>query len=187
MRRILTALATAAALCAGTMASAATITQFNKATPDGVFTLSQAQADHLGHSDARFIGFYRIREGNGTTFDAGDTFNVTSLFNSVTGNAGSILAFLNGRNPGLTYTGGYLDPLGETTVGAADSYASGVAFLFGEGSGNIVFRGSGTFNAGHTRGEFDFEVPTAVPLPAAAWMLIAGLGGLAAVARRKTA
>jgi hypothetical protein len=32
-----------------------------------VFTLSQNQADYLGHPDARFIGLYYIREGNGTT------------------------------------------------------------------------------------------------------------------------
>jgi hypothetical protein len=191
MRNALRSLAAIAAICvamgAATVASAATITQFNKTTPDGVFTLSQAQADHLGQSEARFIGFYRIREGNGTVFDAGDTFDVTTMFNSVTSNASKILAFLNGENPGLAYTGGYLDPLGSTTVGEANSYTAGVAFLFGEGAGNIVFRGSGTYNAGQTRGEFDFEVPSAVPLPAAAWMLIAGLGGLAAFARRKAA
>jgi opacity protein-like surface antigen len=67
MRRILTALAAAADMCAGTMASAAAITQFNKATRNGVFTLSQNQADYLGRPDARFIGLYYIREGNGTT------------------------------------------------------------------------------------------------------------------------
>jgi len=195
MRRALRSLAATAAICvamgAATVASAATITQFNKTTPDGVFTLSQAQADYLGYSDARFIGFYRVREGSGTTFDAGDTFNVTTMFNSVTSNASKILAFLNGKNPGLTYTGGYLDILGETTIGEANSYNSGfkegVAFLFGKDAGNIVFRGSGTFNGGQSRGDFDLVVPSAVPLPAAAWMLIAGLGVLAALARRKSA
>jgi hypothetical protein len=179
--------AIAMAMGAATVASAATITQFNKTTPDGVFTLSQAQADYLGQSDAKFIGFYRVREGNGTSFDAGDTFNVATMFNSVTSNASKILAFLNGENPGLSYTGGYLDPLGETTVGDANSYTAGVAFLFGDNAGNIVFRGTGTYNGGQSRGDFDFVVPSAVPLPAAAWMLIAGLGGLAAFARRKTA
>jgi hypothetical protein len=191
MRRVLRSLAATAAICvsmgAATVASAATINQFNKTTNDGVFTLSQAQADFLGYSDARFIGFYRVREGNGTTFNDGDTFNVTTMFNSVTSNASKILAFLNGENPGLTYTGGYLDPLGQTTVGEDNSYTAGVAFLFGENAGNIVFRGSSTYNGGQSRGDFDLVVPSAVPLPAAAWMLIAGLGGLAAFARRKAA
>lgn len=106
MRRILTALAAAADMCAGTMASADAITQFNKATRNGVFTLSQNQADYLGHPDARFIGFYHIREDNGTTFDVGITFNVTTMISSVTGNASNILTYLNGRNPSLSYKGG---------------------------------------------------------------------------------
>jgi hypothetical protein len=37
--------------------------------------------------------------------------------------------------------------------------------------------------------EFDFEpnTPPAVPLPAAGWMLIAGIGGLVAMKRRQKA
>ena len=185
MRKALTALAVAAGMIAATSVSAATVTQFDKTTNDGVFSLSQAQADFLGFSDAKYIGFVRVRNNSaGTTFGAGDTFDATTMGNTVTSGGGSILAFLNGNNADLTYTGGYLDPLGLTTLGPQNSYFRGVAFLFGEGVGNIVFLGSSTFNQDRNNGEFDLEV-SAVPLPAAAWMLIAGLGGLVAVSRRR--
>ncbi|MDW4500376.1 VPLPA-CTERM sorting domain-containing protein [Sulfitobacter sp. D35] len=184
MRKALLALAVGIASLAGA-ASAATITQFNKTTNDGVYNLSAAQAAYLGDASATHIGFFRVREGNGTVLNAGDTFNVATMNNSVTSGAGSILAFLNGRNADLGYTGDFFDALGETTLGAATSFYEGVAFLF-SGNGNIVFRGSSTFNAGQTRGALDLDVP-AVPLPAAGWLLVAGLGGLGLMKRRRKA
>jgi hypothetical protein len=172
-------------------ASAATINQFNKTTNDGVYTLTQAQADYFGFSSATNIGFFRVRDGNGTTFSAGDTFDAITMENSITSGASNVLAFLNGTNTGLTYTGNTLTPatgvfslLGTTTIGAGSSYYEGVAFLF-SGSGAIVFRGSSTFDAGQTRGEFDFTVPPAVPLPAAFPLLLAAVGGLGLLARRR--
>ncbi|ABG31053.1 VPLPA-CTERM sorting domain-containing protein [Roseobacter denitrificans] len=185
MRNLVRSFIVAGLVVLGSSASAATINQFNKTTNDGVYTLTAAQATALGDASATRIGFFRVREGSGTVFNAGDTFDQTTMANSVTSGAGNIIAFLNGRNSSLTYTGGTLEALGTTTVGSSNSYYEGVAFLF-SGTGNIVFRGSSTFNAGQTRGAFDgVGIPAAVPLPAAAWMLIAGLGGLAAFGRRR--
>jgi hypothetical protein len=179
--------ALAATLMAGAVA-AAPISQFNKTTNDGVYTLTQSQADALGYGTADYIGFFRVREGSGTVFDSGDTFDATTLANSVTSGLGNIIAFLNGRNGDLGYSGGFFDDLGTTTVGTGNSYYEGVAFLFSN-PGNIVFRGTSTFNSGQTRGEFDgvgLDVAP-VPVPAALPMLIAGLGGFAALRRKKKA
>ncbi len=169
-------------------ASAATISQFNKTTNDGVFELTGSQADLLGYSTATHIAFFRVREGNGTDFSAGDTFDGATMAASVTSGLGNIIAFLNGTNSGLTYTGSAFEALGETVVGDATSYYNGVAFLF-SGTGNIVFRGSSTFNAGQSRGVLDdpnLQV-SAVPVPASLPFLLAGLGGLFALRRRARA
>lgn len=190
MKAILAGAALALTMIVGG-AQAASITQFNKTTNDGVYTLSQAQADHFGFSTADRIAFFRIREGNGTAFSDGDTFDATSLANSFTSNGSSILAFLNGTNAALTYTGDTLNPatgafdlLGTTTVGAADSYYEGVAFLFNNLSGNIVAGGTSTFNGGQTRGDFVFNVAP-VPIPAAGPLFLAALGAFGFAARRR--
>lgn len=172
----------ALALCVP--ASAATIPQFNRTTNDGVYDLSAAQASALGYAGAEYIGFFRVREGNGTTFNAGDTFDASTMFASVTSGAGSILAFLNGRNPDLSYTGAAFDDLGTTTVGALNSYTEGVAFLF-SGTGNIVFRGSSTFNAGQSRGAITGIDVAPIPLPAGLVLLLSGLVGLGLFARKQ--
>jgi len=176
------AAATAIAITAAGSASAAFITQFNKTTNDGVFALSQAQADWLGYSDADFIAFFRPREGNGTAFDAGDTFDSTTMANSVTSGGGNILAFLNGTNAGLTYTGDAFDDLGTTTVGSSSSYFRGVAFLFESGAGNIVFKGSSTFNGGQAKSS---AAPVPVPVPAALPLGLLALGGLGLYRRQQ--
>lgn len=184
MLTILRGAAIGAAILLGSAASAASISQFNKTTNDGVFALSDAQAASIGYADADYIAFFRVREGNGTLFDAGDTFDSTTLFNSVTSGAGKIIAFLNGTNGNLFYTGDAFADLGLTTVGGDDGYFRGVAFLFSD-PGNIVFRGSSTFNSGQSRGQFDGIDVNPIPLPAAAWMLMASVAGLGVMARRK--
>lgn len=169
---------------AGT-STAAYISQFNKTTNDGVFTLSADQVSFLGYDPSAVdrIGFFRVREGNGTVFNNGDTFDVTTMQNSVIGGANNIVAFLNGTNADLTYTGNAFEALGTTTVGAADSYFRGVAFLFHSSSGDIVFRGTSTFNGGQTRGAY--EGISAVPLPAAAWLFGSAMLGMVGLGYRR--
>lgn len=165
-------------------AEASLVTQFNKTTNDGVYTLSAADAIALGVPSADRVGFFRVREGNGTTFEVGDTFNAASIMNSITSNAGAVLGLFNGTNGDLGYTGGTFAPLGTTVLGAADSYYEGVMFAFANSSGNIVFRGSSTFNGGQTRGDFPYSL---TPVPEATSLCVWGgmilVGGL--VARRR--
>jgi hypothetical protein len=171
-------------------ASAATISSFARGVNDGVFTLTQAQKDFFGVAGAEYLAFWRPRLAGSTTATLGDTFNATTVLNSVTGDS-AILAILNGDNAALGYSGGYLEPLGTTTILAAqNSYVRGVAFLLGS-TGTVLFAG-GNITGGsgpQQRGTLDFVPPiTPVPLPAAGWMLIVGLCGLMLVARgHKTA
>ena len=135
---------------------AALISQFNRATNDGVFSLTSGQAAYLGTPTATKIGLLRIRSGNGVSWSVGDTFNAASVLNSITSGVGNVLGVFNGPidadfngsiDPNglfLTYTGGLWDPLGTTTFE-------------------------------QTKGPADIP---AVPLPAAAWFLLTALGGL---------
>jgi hypothetical protein len=168
------------------VAPAAPVDRFARSTNDGVFSLSDAQADFLGVPTADYIGFFRIRGGGGTNFDDGDTFDAQSIRDSFTAGAGNVLAILNGDNPRLGYTGDFLDPLGTTVLGNPNSYFRGVAILFSSGTINF---GGGNFSPGQTRGAFtDLVVPeedlSAVPVPPAAALLLAGMGALALLRRR---
>ena len=166
---------------------AALISQFNRATNDGVFSLTSGQAAYLGASGATKIGLLRIRSGNGVSWSAGDTFNATSVLNSITSGVGNVLGVFNGPidadfngsiDPNglfLTYSGGLWDPLGNTTFEQSSTdngnLFRAVAFAF---TGRVVFGGTATFDP-VTKGPADIP---AVPLPAAAWFLLTALGGL---------
>lgn len=193
-----------AALLLPAFASASTvIAQFSRTTNDGVYSLSDAQARALGHADAGFIGFYRVREGGGTTFEMGDVFDETTVRNSVKTNEGGILAILNGRADGLSYRGKAFQRLGATTIGTTDAqFYEAVALLFGASSGSIVFNrrgGTTSFNASQSRGAFEVSASelaylsqppvAAVPVPAALGLLAFGLGtlGMLGVRRRRAA
>jgi hypothetical protein len=180
-------LAVVAGLVFATGAHAATITQFGRTTNDGVWSLSAAQASALGVAGATKIGAFRVRAGNGVTWSAGDTFSSAAVANTITSGAGNVRGYFNGFGDNqLTFTGGFLSALGVTTFRSAstvdgDLYRA-VFFAF---NGTVVFRNSSTFNPVN-QGAFPYEV-TAVPVPAALPLLLAGLGGLALVARRRKA
>lgn len=171
-------------------AAAATIASFGATTNDGWFSLTQAQADFLGQSDATGIAMFRVRQGGGLTLAPGDVFDQSSIFNSVISGASNILALVNGTNPNLGYTGGAFEALGLTTIGALTSYPDAVGILMSNLGGNVVFRGSATFNVTEQslyRGALDLVVPAEVPLPAGLPLLIAGLAGIGLAARRRRA
>ena len=184
-RHLLTAIATCLVLAGPT--SAATISSFARGVNDGVFKLTASQKAFFGVPGAEYLAFWRPRLAGSTTAAIGGTFNATSVLNSVTGDS-AILAILNGENAALGYTGGYLKPLATTTILASQNhYFRGVAFLMGS-TGTVSFVG-GNITAGsgdQLRGTLDFVPPvSSVPLPAAGWMLIAGIGGLIFFARRR--
>ncbi|WP_025898962.1 hypothetical protein [Sneathiella glossodoripedis] len=164
------------------VSNAAYVSSFNKHTNDGVYTLNQAQKDFFGVSGAEYIGFLRVRSGNGVSWNAGDYFDQTSVLNS-TGSDSKILALLNGLGDpaNVTYTGNNLETLGSTTLVNSSADVSGIyegiAFLFGSTVGDIVFNGTATFNQGQTRGEWDYQV-SVVPLPAALPLYAAGVAVL---------
>jgi hypothetical protein len=107
------------------------------------------------------------------------------MLNSTNDDA-KILAFLNGINADLTYTGNAYNDLGTTTLGAADAYFRGVAFLFESGVGNIVFGsgGTSTFAEGQSRGFAPLTL-VPVPVPPAVALGALALGGLAVYGRRQ--
>lgn len=182
--RILTFIA---GLLLATGAHAATITQFGRTTNDGVWSLTAAQATALGVPGATKIGAFRVRSGNGVSWLAGDTFDASSVAATITAGAGNVFGYFNFDGSSLLeYTGNLLAPLGLTTFLADSSVngnlRAGVLFAFKDA---VVFRGSSTFNE-VTLGEFPLDV-TPVPVPAALPLLLAGLGGLAFVARRRKA
>ena len=180
-------LAFIAGVLLATGAHAATISQFGRTTNDGVWSLSAAQASALGVSGATKIGAFRVRSGNGVTWAAGDTFDASAVAATITSGAGNVFGFFNGEGDGLLdYTGDILAPLGLTTFLASSTTDGnlfrGVFFAF---NNQVTFRNSATFNE-VSQGDFPFDV-TPVPVPAALPLLLAGLGGLAFVARRRKA
>ena len=169
-------------------AEAATITSFARGTNDGVYALTAAQKAYFKLSDAAYIGFFRPRAANNApAYAVGDTFDANTIFNSVSGDA-NILAILNGDNLQLDYSGDYLSPLKTTTVTVSGtSFYRGVALLLKANS--VVTFAGGNFstqgNSPQIRAAFDWEPPAEVPLPAAAPLLIAALGSLWLLRRRK--
>ncbi len=128
-------------------------------------------------------------------FSATSTFNVSWIFGgynlesdgSLVNNSG----FVSEGNANKKATFKLLDANnGNSVVQSIDfetDVTSGPAVIFTAGAGDYVIQidGSGSVNApGNGVGLYDIEI-SAVPLPASALFLLAGVAGLGAVARRK--
>jgi hypothetical protein len=130
-------------------------------------------------------------------FTAMSTFKISWIFGGYTTNNGANLVtdsgFVKEGGADKTATFSLLKDLGGGTfsaVGGPIDYetnvTSGTALIFSAGPGDYVFQidGSGPNASGSGVGLYDVRV-SAVPLPAAGWLLIAGVGGLAAMRRTK--
>lgn len=109
----------------------------------------------------------------------GETYDVDRVDFSFYDSVGSLIGTETlfpalGSHPGIkAETIDFVSPLNTRQV---------VAFLTGT-NGQIDFQNIG-FTANASDPTLDPDFPTAVPLPAAGWMLLAGLGGLGALRRR---
>jgi hypothetical protein len=176
-------------------ASAATVASFSRTNNDGVFSITASQAAQLGVDGATKVGLFRVRAGNGVSWNAGDDFNAQTVLNTRIGGSGTIFGVLNGPvdqnfdgevDPNglfLTYDGGLFETLG-TTIFTNDSATTGsifraVAIAF---DGALTFAGSSQFDEVNCGA---LVLPEPVPLPAAAWLLLAGVGGLAVAGRKR--
>jgi hypothetical protein len=99
----------------------------------------------------------------------------------------------NGGNANSALPQGLSDTFSLTLTGGANAAAVEASFLsFFEGSETSAMRFQ-QVNAGAGSDKLTdpdvttTDIPPAVPLPAAGWMLIAGIGGIAAMKRRKKA
>jgi len=190
-RRIAAIILAASSAIAALPASAATITSFQRTTNDGVFALTAAQAAQFGVPDTAYVGFLRPRSpNNANPLSAGDTFDGAAILATCRGGCDRILSVHNGDSTQLGYSGTFMDLLGETSVTeTTHGIYRGVAILFSAGNGAITFAGGASFAAGQSRGVFDYAAPApaVVPLPAGLPLLLAGLGALAVLRRRRAA
>jgi hypothetical protein len=131
-------------------------------------------------------------------FTGNDTNLITSTFD-IFGLTGWILADKNGSSTdgdqSITFTSGVTNgtKLGSWEISSLGTAASVMVNLkAGNGWGSfLVGTTSGTWTStkelSHASVYYRPGTPSPVPLPAAGWMLLAGLGGIAAAKRRKKA
>lgn len=149
-------------------------------TPSDFTTITSFSATELGMAPA--LGFVRSITGASTIYSVSVTGPGYGTSNSVSTDA---VATFTGDSFGIYPSSGLLY--------VENGYASGTAFAGSATTANYglatigAVTGTYAYSIG-TENTFNLTVgsaPAAIPLPAAAWMMLAGVGGLLAVRRRR--
>jgi hypothetical protein len=132
----------------------------------------------------------QTKSGNVTQYQAGQTVysEMASLFYDTLGNKSVVNTAGFGPQPGsgLTNTGAFQNL-------QADSYWFGLSYAPSSlDAWRFITADGGQQNVGKTSGAYalavrngDVLAPSAVPIPAAAWLMVSGIGALGAAARRR--
>ena len=192
-----------AAICLAAAAQAKTVDYFAKTSGEGVYSLTEAQADHLGHSGADRIAFVTLRKGAGVNYKPGDTFDASSVLSSIAQGRSNVGGVLNGLADDVTYDGDAFAPLSMATIWTNDAnLTAAVALIFDSAADGFVTRDGTVFTPAMTQGAYDgilvpgAELPgpaaaqdtrelAVVPLPWALPLMLAALGGLALMRRAR--
>ncbi len=202
MRKILISAAVAALAFASSVASASTTTgpvtpllDFAAGIADGTLTPTSTSTSTFDGSIVIEGGgspvVYDVGGGNRLGLvglvdaDINDTLSLSTLFGLV--DSGTLINWYSGKTDNLSGDGGEFSRIvGDLTVDSLDRGSDGRVFnafyVEFRGTAPLVFEGTATLGNRVTE---DGNPLAPVPLPAAGWMLLAGIGGLAAVARRR--
>jgi hypothetical protein len=212
MNQLAVAIVTSIALLAGGVSAATVgITEGTRDLVDGTSRISGPDASPLpgGAYDLDGLGtlgpdtfeiFGRIVDSIDNFsfgFTAASSFDISWIFGGYDLAGGGFVAESGFVSEGIsdkTATFRLLEDLGGGSFSLVDfadfttDVTSGPEVIFSAGPGNYVFQvdGSGSNASGSGVGLYDIRI-SAVPLPAAGWLLLAGVGGLVAVRRRKNA
>lgn len=203
---------TVIALGLATQASAIVVPSFTGTYDEATGTEASGDYDNIGPNlgAPTEVGDFQLVAGTntflgsiGTPSDSSDVFNIIIGANQTL--VGATLTFGDNVGPFNPYFG-FPSPtwgLYESSVtpvifeynvpnsnGTTSSFSSTQTFTRGPGIYNMLF-GNGTF--GTNNGPVDYTMtftvnettPPPIPLPAAGWMLLAGLGGLVAAKRKR--
>ncbi|MEL6957577.1 MAG: VPLPA-CTERM sorting domain-containing protein [Pseudomonadota bacterium] len=177
--------------------------RLDRENPDRFFSFGNGASAYMfydddnGGANTRAILFGTMRESLGNGNDGG-LFNFAYEMLGVTNTGTGTFTDYSGTGNGFVFGAGAGGS--DLALGSA-ARGDGAYFLFGEeitshNQGNASYEGAGWVQKGPGANDFLFTaeqsiipVPpdsvSPVPLPAASWMLIAGLGGLAAMGRRR--
>jgi len=161
----------------------------------------------MGTAEASFVFDGNIEsDGWGTTrdrvfFDVSQAGTVDFNMNALSGNLSPTMYLYEQGVPGyITYawdgweanmswnlgSGSYLLMTGDSSLYGNDFYAAD--YGYGWGGYQLTVNGAAlatSFEEGNLNGSFTASTPSAVPVPAAAWLFASGLVGLVGFARRK--